>query len=89
MFQTHNGLSKEYGVSCAELDFLVNAVSENKNVLGSRMMGGGFGGCTINIIDEQKIDEITEKLFSSYKKELGLQLTSYIVKASDGTSIVK
>lgn len=89
MFQTHNGLSKEYGVSCAELDFLVNAVSENKNVLGSRMMGGGFGGCTINIIHEHSVDEITEKLFSSYKKELGLQLTSYIVNTSNGTSIVK
>ena len=88
MFQTHSGLSKEYEVSCDELDFLVDAVKNNSNVLGARMMGGGFGGCTINIIKENAIDEIADTLFSSYKKEKGLELTTYIVKTDGGTSLI-
>ncbi len=58
MYQTHDGLSKEYEVSCKELDFLVEAVRNNPEVLGARMMGGGFGGCTINIVKESSIKEI-------------------------------
>ena len=88
MFQTHSGLSKEYEVSCDELDFLVDAVKNNSNVLGARMMGGGFGGCTINIIKEEAIGEIAEKLFLSYKKKTGLALTTYVVKTDDGTSLI-
>ena len=62
MFQSHDGLSKEYEVSCRELDFLVDAVRNNPNVLGARMMGGGFGGCTINIVKEEAIDGLTKRL---------------------------
>jgi galactokinase len=65
MFETHKGLSKIYEVSCPELDFLVEAVSNNENVLGARMMGGGFGGCTINIIKKSAVEEITKELKTS------------------------
>ena len=57
MYQTHEGLSKNYEVSCDELDFLVEATKSMDFVYGSRMMGGGFGGCTINLVEQQNIDD--------------------------------
>lgn len=88
MFQTHDGLSKEYGVSCKELDFLVDAVRHNPGVLGARMMGGGFGGCTINIVKEDAIDDLVEQLSGSYQQAMNLELTSYMAQTDDGTSEV-
>ncbi|MES2851194.1 MAG: galactokinase [Bacteroidota bacterium] len=88
MFATHEGLSKDYEVSCKELDFLVDAVKGNTNVLGARMMGGGFGGCTINIIKDESIKEITETLAKEYNTKMGMELTAYIVQTNDGTSVV-
>ena len=52
MSETHEGLSKEYEVSCPELDFLVDAANHEKTVIGSRMMGGRFGGCSINLVEK-------------------------------------
>lgn len=86
MFQTHDGLSKEYEVSCKELDFLVDAVRHDPNVLGARMMGGGFGGCTINIVKDDAIDNLVEQLSKSYRQAMNLELTSYIAQTEDGTS---
>ncbi len=89
MFATHEGLSKDYEVSCKELDFLVDAVKSNANVLGARMMGGGFGGCTINIIKNESIEIISETLTKEYNNKMGMELTAYIVQSNDGTCIVK
>jgi galactokinase len=88
MFQTHDGLSKEYEVSCKELDFLVDAVRINPDVVGARMMGGGFGGCTINIVKEEAIDQLVKSLGESYQKEMGKELTAYIAQVEDGTSLL-
>jgi galactokinase len=88
MFETHDGLSKEYEVSCKELDFLVDAVRNNPDVVGARMMGGGFGGCTINIVKEEAIDDLIEQLQESYEKNMGKQLTAYIAQVENGTSLV-
>lgn len=88
MFETHDGLSKEYEVSCAELDFLVDAVRNNPNVLGARMMGGGFGGCTINIVKEDVIDKLVVELSFAYKKNMNKELTAYVAQVEDGTNIV-
>ena len=85
MFRSHEGLQNEYEVSCRELDWLVNAVKDNPIVAGARMMGGGFGGCTINIIKEGKIDELLSVLSESYEKEMGKKLTYYLAETSDGT----
>ena len=63
MFETHEGLSKDYEVSCKELDFLVDAVKPLDYVLGARMMGGGFGGCTINIVKEENIPSPDRRSF--------------------------
>ncbi|MBE9583437.1 galactokinase [Mucilaginibacter sp. JRF] len=88
MFATHHGLSQEYSVSCPELDFLVDAVRDNADVLGARMMGGGFGGCTINLIKEEAIDNIAKDLAPKYEAAMGKPLTTYVVLTGDGTSIV-
>lgn len=85
MFATHEGLSRLYEVSCPEADYLVNAVRDNPAVMGARMMGGGFGGCTINIIKEEAIGELTEKLSYQYRKAMGLELSTYISKIEKGT----
>jgi len=87
MFETHEGLSKLYEVSCPELDFLVEAVSNNENVLGARMMGGGFGGCTINIIKTSSIEEITKKITTSYAQVMHKVLAIYITSIEEGTHI--
>lgn len=89
MFATHEGLSKDYEVSCKELDFLAAAVKNNPAVLGARMMGGGFGGCTINIVKEEAIEELTGKLTKDYKAAMGMELSAYIVQTEDGSSIEK
>lgn len=88
MLETHEGLSKLYEVSCPELDFLVEAVSHNENVLGARMMGGGFGGCTINIIKKTAVEEITEELSAKYNQAMHKELSYYITSIEDGTHLV-
>ena len=89
MSQTHIGLSKEYEVSCDEIDFLVDSVQNEKSVLGSRMMGGGFGGCSINLVEKGSENKIIEKISTQYIAAFGIDLKSYKVKISKGTSFVK
>jgi galactokinase len=88
MFETHKGLSSLYEVSCPELDFLVEAVSNNENVLGARMMGGGFGGCTINIIKKTAVEEITKELTARYAQVMHKELVVYITSIEEGTHLV-
>lgn len=83
MYETHWGLSKEYEVSCEESDWLVKFASEMK-ITGARQMGGGFGGCTINLIPQHLRAEfekqVREKYFTAFKKECDF----YSVKLADG-----
>ncbi|MES2652481.1 MAG: galactokinase [Bacteroidota bacterium] len=88
MFQTHDGLSRAYRVSCEELDFLVESVKNLPYVLGARMMGGGFGGCTLNIVEEGKVDEFIEKLEQAYEQEFLMELDAYVVETDDGTKLI-
>ena len=88
MFATHDGLSKMYQVSCKELDWLVDKVRNNPNVLGARMMGGGFGGCTINLVKENAIDELVTCLQFNYEKEMDLPLTYSVASIDNGTEII-
>jgi galactokinase len=85
MYRSHQGLSKEYEVSCPELDWLVDAVKGNPAVAGARMMGGGFGGCTINIIKEDEIAALTARLAADYRSTMNKELTVYIATTSNGT----
>ncbi len=85
MFDTHEGLSKLYEVSCKELDFLVEKARENKDVIGSRMMGGGFGGCTINIIKKGSIKDFVADATVSYQKKFEIEPEVIEVQIGDGT----
>lgn len=89
MYETHQGLSKEYEVSCDEIDFLVNAVKNEKAVLGSRMMGGGFGGCSINLVEKGSEKELIERISEDYRNAFGIELKPYKVKISKGTTLYK
>lgn len=88
MYRSHTGLSKEYEVSCKELDYLVAAVKDNPLVAGARMMGGGFGGCTINIVREEAIDELVQYLSENYEKDMGKPLTAYVAVTCHGTELI-
>ena len=89
MFETHEGLSKLYEVSCPELDFLVEAVKDNENVIGARMMGAGFGGCTINIIKKAALDAVTQQVAASYAKQTNKELVVYVTSIEEGTHLLK
>ena len=86
--QSHKGLAGYYEVSCDELNFLVNVSKESGQVLGSRMMGGGFGGCTINIVAESNCSSVVNTIINSYKKEFGIDAQSYFVQIEDGCRVL-
>jgi galactokinase len=83
MYETHEGLSKKYTVSCPELDFL-NDQAKKYGVTGSRVMGGGFGGCTINLVKEDKVGEFIKKATEAYEKQFNLKAKVYDVVIQDG-----
>ncbi|WP_315362122.1 galactokinase [Prevotella histicola] len=84
MYETHQGLSKEYEVSCEELDFL-NEVAKDNGVTGSRIMGGGFGGCTINLVKEELYDKFITDAMQRFKEKYGHAPEVYPVIISDGS----
>ncbi|GHU13586.1 galactokinase [Betaproteobacteria bacterium] len=83
MYGTHHGMSKLYEVSCEELDFL-NDIAKKTGVTGSRVMGGGFGGCTINLVKEELYDNFVKEAFSAYTEKFGHAPKLYDVVISDG-----
>lgn len=83
MYQTHFGLSKLYEVSCEELDFL-NKLARKCDVTGSRVMGGGFGGCTINLVKEELYDPFIKEAKEQFKTKFGHEPKIYDVVISDG-----
>ncbi len=88
MYQSHEGLSKKYEVSCAELDYLVELSNDEPEILGSRMMGGGFGGCTLNLIHKNAIEPFIQKAWGAYKKKFSIELSYFQTVPSQGTSII-
>ena len=89
IYQSHNGLSNQYKVSCHELDFLVDQAKANPNILGARMMGGGFGGCTINLIAKTQAEAFAEKVSKAYHREFNKTCSVYFIEISEGTHLVK
>ncbi len=85
LFASHKGLKDLYQVSCEELDFLVDLALEQDGVLGSRMMGGGFGGCTLNLVHRDKQESFIKEATQRYKEKFGLELEYYSVHISNGT----
>jgi len=89
MYQSHEGLQNKYEVSCKELDFLVEYSRDKDFIYGSRMMGGGFGGCTLNLIKEDKIDNYVEEVSSAYREKFNIKLDAFSVLPDAGTQIIK
>ena len=83
MYETHYGLSKEYEVSCEELEFL-NEIAKDCSVTGSRIMGGGFGGCTINLVAEELYDNFIQTAVTQFKEKYGKKPIIIDVVIGDG-----
>ena len=84
MYETHEGLSKDYEVSCEELDFL-NDIAKECGVTGSRIMGGGFGGCTINLVKDELYDNFIKTAKEKYAAKYGKMPKVYDVVIGDGS----
>lgn len=84
MYQSHEGLSKYYEVSCPELDFLAEQAKGMDYVAGARMMGGGFGGCTINLVQTPAVDKFTALMQQRYENEFGITPEVYVMQIEDG-----
>ena len=84
VYATHDGLSQEYGVSCPELDFIVNIAREHKDVLGARMMGGGFGGCVIALVKKEGVAAYVADVKERYQVKFDKDPRVIEVKISDG-----
>lgn len=89
MYQSHAGLRSEYEVSSPELNLLVESASRIPGVYGSRMMGAGFGGCTISLVEAQAVELFKEKVSADYRKETGKDLTVHVVRIEAGTRILE
>ena len=89
MYATHKGLSKLYEVSCAELDIMVELVKHDSAVIGARMMGGGFGGCTINIVKENAVEELIYNTRNKYRERTGMNLNAYVAVIEEGANLVE
>lgn len=87
--ETHAGLSTEFEVSCDELDFMVAETLKENGVLGARIMGGGFGGCSINLIKDENVDNVIENISAKYKAAFDIEMKVYRVKISDGINEYK
>ncbi len=89
LFESHAGLRDLYEVSCQELDFLVEIAKNEPAVVGSRMMGGGFGGCTINLIHQDGVNDFMMKIRRDYQNTFGLSTSFYKVNISGATKIIE
>jgi galactokinase len=88
MFATHEGLSKKYAVSCTELDFLATEARTLPSVAGARMMGGGFGGCTINIVQADAVDSFSQHMQKAFAAKFSKTPEVYVTQVEDGVKIV-
>ena len=89
MYLSHQGLSQQYEVSCPELDLLVSYTQGKDAVLGSRMMGGGFGGCTINIIQKENKEEVCQRILQAYQDQTGIEGEAYFVQPKNGVELLE
>ncbi|MEN8122672.1 MAG: galactokinase [Bacteroidota bacterium] len=88
MYKSHEGLRDEYEVSCSELDVMYTIARKSDYVIGSRMMGGGFGGCTINLVKIENIEDFSETIRVGYMQTTGIEPEIHIVKITGGTGIL-
>ncbi|MDX1637055.1 MAG: galactokinase [Balneolaceae bacterium] len=84
MYESHHGLSTMYEVSCRELDLLVDEARDIDGVVGARMMGGGFGGCTINLVRKRALESFSKQISERYQNEMETQISIYSTSIGDG-----
>ena len=85
MYESHEGLKELYDVSCSELNFLVDFSKKFEGVLGARMMGGGFGGATLNLIHKDSMESFIEHAERAYQREFFILLSAVLIELVDGT----
>jgi len=88
MNASHIGLRNDYQVSCKELDTMVEIALANDSVIGVRMTGAGFGGCTVNLVHQNAVDNLTNQIMTEYPQKTGIVPEIYVCKPSDGAAIV-
>ncbi len=88
LYRSHSGMQQQYKISCDELDFLVDIAKNSDTVIGARMMGGGFGGCTINIMHKASISKFVTNIKKAYKANFGVECSIYNVTISEGTHLI-
>jgi len=84
MGESHRSLRDDYEVSCNELDLMVKLANQCGGVYGARMTGGGFGGCTVNLVDADAVEEFKATVAREYKSATGLHPEIYVCTAADG-----
>ncbi|HEX9901891.1 MAG TPA: galactokinase [Acidobacteriota bacterium] len=89
MNASHDGLRDDYQVSCRELDILVEAARSAPGVLGSRLMGAGFGGCTINLVESGALEEFQNRMGREYRAQTGRETLFYFSRLSSGTAVLE
>jgi galactokinase len=89
MYESHRSLRDDYKVSCDELDLMVELASAREGVVGARMTGGGFGGCTVNLVNKESVADFVEKVAVGYLKKTGITPEIYVCEAADGASKVE
>ena len=88
MYDSHRSLKDDYEVSCRELDVMVDLASQIEGVLGARMTGGGFGGCTVNLVQKSAVENFRAKIAEGYETSTGIQPDIYVCSAADGAGRV-
>jgi galactokinase len=89
LLQGHWAMSREFEITTPELDFLVKTGEKQDGVVGSRMMGGGFGGCTINLLKTDQVESCLDKIKRAYYKETQISCETYPLKIGDGVHIIQ
>jgi len=89
MNASHDSLRDDYQVSCRELDIMVDIARKFPGVLGARMTGGGFGGCTVNLVNKEDVDQFCDTIKTEYKKSTDIEPVIYISSASQGAHELK
>ncbi len=89
MYESHNSLKNDYEVSCDELDILVGEAEKVDGVLGSRMTGGGFGGCTVSIVHNDNLEAFKQSVGKNYTSRTGITADFYVAEIEDGVKRIQ
>ncbi|MDR0869765.1 MAG: galactokinase [Planctomycetaceae bacterium] len=88
MYASHESMKNDFEITCPEIDALVEIAKDTDGTIGSRMTGGGFGGCTVSLVETAKIGSITERITEQYQKKVGKEPTIFATKPAQGASVL-